>query len=354
MTPLLAAFSPATDARLVALARNIVRAEAVALDQMAEQLGNDFAACARLFAGSPGMVVVTGLGKAGLVGQKISATFASTGVRSLFLHPTEALHGDLGRLAEGDCVLALSASGETEELLELVEAFNQQGRPVVALTRSRQSPLGRAANLVLELGDSPEACPLGLAPSVSTTCMLALGDALAFAASQLRGFRRGDFARLHPGGQLGRKLAPVDAWMRPLAQCRLAAEESSVRSVIVATAGPARRSGAIMLTDASGRLSGVFTDSDLARLFETHREHNLDRPIAEVMTRQPTTVSSGTLLSTAVSLLGERKLSELPVVDAERRPVGLLDITDVVGHERHGVAPRVGSNSRVQPQRRAG
>jgi arabinose-5-phosphate isomerase len=185
--------------------------------------------------------------------------------------------------------------------------------------------------VVLDLGPLREACTLGLAPSTSTTAMLALGDALALVLSRMRAFGPQDFVRFHPGGSLGRALAPVEECMRPLDQCRLAVDTRSVRHVFLEAHRPGRRSGAIMLTDAGGRLSGIFTDSDLARLLETKQESRIDEPIARVMTRSPRTVAAGTRMAEALRLLAERKLSELPVVDADGRPLGMIDITDVVG-----------------------
>ncbi len=185
--------------------------------------------------------------------------------------------------------------------------------------------------MVIELGALQEACSLGLAPSTSTTAMLAVGDALALVTSRMRQFSREDFARFHPAGSLGRQLSRVEDCMRPLAECRLAAESQSVRDVFVQHAREGRRTGAIMLTDAQGRLSGLFTDSDLARLFERRRDDALDQPIRDVMTSRPRTVPHGSMMVDALAIMAERKISELPVIDADSRPAGLVDITDVVG-----------------------
>jgi len=212
------------------------------------------------------------------------------------------------------------------------------------MTSRADSRLGRAATVVLELGSLDEACPLGLAPTTSTTAMLALGDALALVTSRMRNFAREDFARSHPAGSLGRKLSKVDHHLRALARCRVASEEKTVRQVFVDLRVPGRRTGAIMLVDGAGRLSGIFTDSDLARLFEHRREHALDRPIREVMTNHPVTVRMGTKMIDAVAAMAQRKISELPVVDAEGRPVGLIDVTDVVG-----MFPEVDELARERP-----
>jgi arabinose-5-phosphate isomerase len=225
----------------------------------------------------------------------------------------------------------LTQSGETAEVVQLLPSLREFGVALVAITASRSSTVGRAATVTIELGDLEEVCSLGLAPSTSTTAMLAVGDAIALVLSKMRNFQADDFARFHPGGALGRKLSRVDDIMRPLAECRLASDALSVRDVIVACTKPGRRSGAIMLTDKSGRLTGLFTDSDLARLFERRDESALDRPIRDVMAVHPTTVPTGTRVGDAVGLLAQRKFSELPVVDKSGRPIGLVDVTDVLG-----------------------
>jgi arabinose-5-phosphate isomerase len=312
-------------------AREVVRLEGQALLQVASRLDERFAAAAELLFACRGSVIVSGMGKAGLIGQKLAATLASTGTRSHFLHPAEAVHGDLGRVHSSDIVLALSKSGQTEELLRLLPTLGQLEVPIVAITASDQSPLAQAAQVVLPLGPLQEACSLGLAPSTSTTAMLALGDALALVVSRMRGFRHEDFYVFHPAGNLGRQLSHVEEHMRPLAACRTAREAATVREVFVAHSRPGRRSGAIMLTGDDGRLSGIFTDSDLARLFESRRDDAFDAPIRLVMTPQPRSVQRGSMMADAVEIMAERKISELPVVDEAGCPVGLIDITDVVG-----------------------
>ncbi|NBW97249.1 MAG: KpsF/GutQ family sugar-phosphate isomerase, partial [Planctomycetia bacterium] len=315
---------------LLAHGREILRAEGEAILRSADSLGEAFARAVRLVAGCTGSVVVTGIGKAGLVARKISATLASTGTPSHFLHPAEALHGDLGVLRADDLLLALSQSGETEEIVRLVPHVAARGIRIVALTGSGQSTLGRAAEVVVATGSVREACSLGLAPSTSTSLMLALGDALALATSALRSFTHEDFAARHPGGSLGRQLMRVEDAMRPLGACRTARPDHTVREVF-ARPLPARRTGAVMIIDNAGHLVGIFTDSDLARLFERRADAALDGPIGGVMTARPTTVPRGTRLRDALVLLEARRLSELPVVDESGRVVGLLDIVDLVG-----------------------
>jgi arabinose-5-phosphate isomerase len=311
--------------------REIMRLEAVAMWKLSDRLGRSFCEALRVVFECCGSVIVTGMGKAGIVGQKIAATLASTGTRAHYMHPAEAFHGDLGRIGADDVVVMLTQSGETSEVVQLLPSLREFGVPLVAITASRASTVGRAATVVLELGQLEEACSLGLAPSTSTTAMLAVGDAMALVLSRMYDFQAEDFARFHPGGALGRRLSRVDDLMRPLADCRQARQTQTVREVIVACGKPGRRTGAIMLSDDSGRLTGLFTDSDLARLFERRDEAALDRPISEVMTTDPTTVTSGTRVQDAVALLARRKFSELPVVDGDGRPVGLVDVTDVVG-----------------------
>jgi arabinose-5-phosphate isomerase len=326
------------DGDILAHGREILRAEADAVMRAAESLDASFSRAVRLIERCTGSVVVTGIGKAGLVARKISATLASTGTPSHFLHPAEAMHGDLGALRRDDVVLALSQSGETEEITRLLPHVVARGIRIVAVTGRPDSTLGRAADVVVATGPVREACTLGLAPSTSTSLMLALGDALALVTSGLRQFTHEDFAARHPGGSLGRQLMLVEDAMRPLAACRIAAPGETVRAVF-ARPMPARRTGAVMIIDDAGGLAGIFTDSDLARLFERRNDAALDEPIGSVMTSRPTTICAGTRLRDAVSLLESRRLSELPVVDREGRPRGLLDIVDLVGLEPAEASP---------------
>ena len=320
--------------------REVIAVEARALDELQRRLDDSFHRAVEQILRLRGSLIVTGIGKAGLIGQKLAATFASTGVRAHFLHPAEAFHGDLGRLHADDLVLALSQSGETAEVLQLLPALRSMGIEIIAMTASAGSTLGRAAAIVLPLGRLDEACALGLAPSTSTTVMVALGDALALVVSRLRGFGEEDFARFHPGGALGRRLSAVDDHMRPLDQCRLAQANQTVREVVLSSIRPGRRSGAIMLVDDGGRLAGLFTDSDLARLIERRNDAALDQPIHTVMAQAPTTVCAGERMSAAIEILSERKFSELPVVDRQGRPLGMIDVTDVVAMLPHSAHDR--------------
>jgi arabinose-5-phosphate isomerase len=330
------------------LARQVVRSEGQTLLDLAHRIGDEFCLAVGLLHSARGSVIVSGMGKAGIVGQKIAATLASTGTRSHFLHPGEAIHGDLGRVHADDVALILSFSGQTEEVVRILPALAQLQVPVVAITGQPESPLGRHAAVTLDLGPIRESCPLGLAPTASTTAMLALGDALALVLSRRRGFTDADFARFHPGGNLGRKLARVEEVMRPLSDCRVASVHQTLRQTLVAQSRPGRRTGAIMITDETGRLVGVFTDSDLARLLEHNRDAAIDAPISQVMTQDPATVTAGSLLSAACEILSSRKISELPVVDPAEKPLGLIDITDVVGLAPQSVQ---GPKSKVQSHR---
>lgn len=312
-------------------ARHILRKEAAGLLSLANRLSADvWREAVRLVRECRGRVVVAGMGKAGIVGRKISATLASTGTPSHFLHPAEAIHGDLGCLVGGDVMLVLSFSGETEEVTRILPSLQQAGVALIAITGAPRSRLGEAAQVVIDLGPLEEACDWGLAPSTSTTAMLAIGDALALTVSHQRGFQPQDFVRYHPGGSLGRKLTRVEEVMRPLADCRVAVEHATLRQVLEQSR-PGRRTGAIMLTGQDGKLSGIFTDSDLARLVAHSQDQQFDQPIHRVMTRDPKLVSLGEGLEVALGILEEFRISELPVVDQDRFPRGIIDVTDLLG-----------------------
>lgn len=311
-------------------AKRIIEQEASALERLANNIPDGFFDAVNLILDRQGAVIVTGVGKAGWIGQKISASLASTGTVSHFLNPSEAYHGDLGRIGRQDTVLALSNSGETAELLQILPQLNQFGIPIIALTAKTDSTLASCSDVVLDYGKCNEACYMGLAPTTTTTTMLALGDALTLVLARTRGFEPENFARFHPGGSLGKQLSLVDDMMRPLAECRLALETETIRKIYVRHSGNDRRVGVILVTDENGQLSGLFTDSDLARLLERQQDNFFDSPIGDVMTKSPVTVTSGTKTMIAVETLACRNLSELPVVDSKNRPIGLIDITDMV------------------------
>ena len=315
---------------LLELATAVLRSEATAILDAADMLDESFCKAIELLQNCTGSVVVTGMGKAGLIGRKISATLASTGTPSHFLHPAEAMHGDLGVLRNDDLMLAISQSGETTEVTQILPHIKSRKIPLIAITGQANSTLGQFASVVVETGRPVEADSLGVAPSTSTTVMLAIGDSMSLVLSRNRGFSHDDFAARHPGGSLGMRLLKVEETMRPVECCRLARPEDTVRQVF-ARPLPSRRTGAVMIVSAEDHLVGIFTDSDLARLFENRQDDALDRPIREVMTSEPISVPEGTRLEDAVSLLDRRRLSELPVVDASGCPSGLIDVVDLVG-----------------------
>jgi arabinose-5-phosphate isomerase len=327
---LVSADSTSTKDEVLRLGREVIGVESRAIAGLVHKLDDNFYSAVCLLRQLHGNLIVTGMGKAGLIGQKLAATFTSTGTRAYFLHPAEARHGDLGRVRLGDVVLVLSQSGETGEVVGLLPSLSKLGVPLIAISSSANSTLGKKADITIELGDLAEACALGLAPSTSTTAMLAIGDALALVVSRLQNFQAEDFALNHPGGSLGRKLSHVEDHMRPLNECRLAKENETIRTVLVNCTKPGRRTGAIMLTNGEDKLTGLFTDSDLARLIEARNEAALDRPIREVMKSSPTTIPSGARMSAAVIVLEEQKISELPVVDSSGAPQGIIDVTDVL------------------------
>jgi arabinose-5-phosphate isomerase len=307
--------------------REILKIEAAAVLSLAERLGPDFDAAIETIVACKGHLVVTGMGKAGLVGQKISATFASTGTPSIFLHPAEAYHGDLGRVLPADVVLVISNSGETEEVSRLLPSIKQIGARMVAITASKGSTLGRTADIVVELGRIEEACPLKLAPSATTTAILALGDALALCVLEARGFDKEQFSFYHPGGDLGRKLLKVADVMRTGDRNPIVKEETTLTEAI-ATITKAR-AGAVTIVDGAGRLVGIFTDGDLRRTMSQDPKL-ITSKISQVMTKKPKTITADRLASEALKILHEKKIDELPVVNEKNEPVGMLDVQDLL------------------------
>ncbi|MCA8977674.1 MAG: KpsF/GutQ family sugar-phosphate isomerase [Planctomycetes bacterium] len=311
-------------------AREIVEREAKAVHQVAERLGPPFLQALDMILGLRGRVVTAGMGKAGFIAQKISATLASTGTPSIFLHPAEAVHGDLGRVEKGDVLLAFSKSGETGELLEMMPHVKAVGVPAVGITQDRGSTLGRHCDLVLELGPIDEPGPYGLAPSSSTTAMLALGDALALVVQESRKFGPEEFARFHPGGDLGRRLMRVGELMRQGARSpRIESGGTVLEAIGVMTQTPGRP-GATSIVDKEGRLLGFFTDGDLRRLIEKGLQNPHELRIDEVMTANPRSITTEMFALEALALLHQFTIDQLPVVDAEGRLLGLLDVQDLL------------------------
>ena len=321
---------PSTLLQRLGMLRTNMKLEAEAIISAAEQLSAEAVRAAEWISETEGSVIVTGVGKAGLVGQKLVATLASTGTRAHFLHPSEAVHGDLGRVHSQDLVIALSTSGRSEEVVRIAPFLRQHSAGLISLTADADNPVAVASDCVVVVGKHREACPNGLAPTSSTSVLMAVGDSIAMLASRLRRFSPQDFARFHPGGALGQKLATVDQLMRPLGGCRMASVHSTVREAMISATQAQRCSGAVMLTDDFGRLAGLFTDSDLARLLQNREDSALDEPIEAIMTSDPLTTQSGTLLNDAVAIMSHQKISELPVVDSDGCPLGLIDITDLV------------------------
>ena len=322
--------APAAD---LAYARHVLEAEADAVRSLVERLGDAFQQAARMLYACKGNVVASGIGKAGIIAQKISATLASTGTASHFLHAAEAVHGDLGRVRKDDVVLILSYGGETAEVTRLLGQLEKMKVPVVAMTGNRESTLARKAKAMLWMGRIDEVCPMGLAPSATTTAMLALGDALALAVLKMRQeagqFTREEFALYHPGGSLGRHLLMVETVMRKGEDLPAVRDRLTLREALAQLRKMRRRSGAIVVTDARGRLAGVFTDADLRRLLEAGREDALDRPICDVMTRRPKFVRTGASAAEAIVLVNRYFIEEIPVVDDADRVVGLVDVQDL-------------------------
>ncbi|MEM6671267.1 MAG: KpsF/GutQ family sugar-phosphate isomerase [Planctomycetota bacterium] len=313
----------------------VLRLEAAAIARLAESLAEPARAAAfeeavGLVLGTEGQVVVTGMGKAGLVGQKTSATLASTGTPSVFLHSAEALHGDLGRVRSADLVLAMSNSGETAEVNMVMGAARKIGVPLIGMTGRPDSTLGRYADCVLDIGRIEEACPMQLAPTASTTAMLALGDALAMAVLEAREFGPRDYARFHPAGSLGRRLMTVDEVMRKGEALPLVRVGTSVVDALILTSKTKGRPGASLVVDEDGHLAGIFTDGDLRRLLEDGAYDRLARPIDDFMAREPKVLRPEDLAADAHRLLREHRIDNAPVIDAERRPIGLLDVQDLI------------------------
>lgn len=310
------------------IARGVIRIERDTLTQLLPRIGSSFEKACNLILRSRGRVVVTGIGKPGFIAQKISATLSSTGTPSLFLHPAEALHGDLGRVVREDVIVAFSNSGHTEEILKLLPIVKKIGAKLISFTGETHSPLAKASDVVLDVSVSKEACPLNLAPTASTTAMLALGDALALALLEKKGFKAEDFAFYHPGGNLGKKLhVKVSEIMRTGRDNPLVNEKMKVKDVLYRIT--AARAGSATVVGASGKLSGIFTDGDLRRHLKTG-EKILQRPVREFMTKSPVTVRAEGLASEAFEVLRARRIDEVPVIDSKRRPVGLLDVQDLL------------------------
>ncbi|MEO8379976.1 MAG: KpsF/GutQ family sugar-phosphate isomerase [Acidobacteriota bacterium] len=311
-------------------AKRVLEVEAAAILGVIDHLDGSFVAAVELIATSSGRVVTMGVGKSGIICKKISATLASTGTPSFFMHPTEAIHGDLGMLVRGDVVLAVSNSGETEELNRLLPNIKRVGAEVVAITGNPSSTLARGADFHLSAAISREACPLGLAPTASTTATLALGDALAMALLVRRGFREEDFAFLHPGGKLGKRFLRVLDLMHRGDELPLVRETTMMHEVIYEMSR--KGFGIAAVVDESGILLGVISDGDLRRLLE-HDEQIVRKTAGESMKGNPVTVASQELASAALQVMEERKITALFIADEAKRVEGIIHIHDLWGLE---------------------
>ena len=313
---------------LIKRAKEVLDIEVEAIKDLGTRIGQNFKQAVDLIFSTKGRIVVSGMGKAGIIAQKFSATLSSTGTPSLFLHSAEAIHGDLGRVTANDIVVILSNSGETEEIKKLLPILKKIGSKIIALTGNIKSSLARFADVTLNVAVKREACPLGLAPTASTTAMLAMCDALSICLLELKGFKEKDFALFHPGGSLGRRLLlKVEDIMRTGKANPLVHENETVSSVLLKITQA--RAGCASVVDKKGRLKGIFTDGDLRRHLKIGR--NLPRQkIGLVMTKNPTTISKERLAAEAMHILESKKIDEMPVVDKQKRVVGLLDVQDLL------------------------
>ena len=307
-------------------ARKVLRTEADAIAALIGRLDASFERAVELLAETKGRVIVTGMGKSGLVARKIAATFSSTGTPAFFLHPAEAIHGDLGMLVAGDTVVALSYSGETEEILRLLDRIKRLGIPLISMTGSRDSTLGQASDVMLDVSIEKEACSLNLAPTASTTASLALGDALAVALLERKGFQEDDFAELHPGGELGRKVKRVEHLMHPIEAVPVVRPETPMRAAVEEITR--KGFGMTHVVEDGLRLVGIITDGDLRRLIQS-RPNWMEQTAGKCMTRNPMTIGRRELATRALNIMESRRITSLPVVDGKGRLEGLVHLHDL-------------------------
>jgi arabinose-5-phosphate isomerase len=308
-------------------ARRVLRIEAEAIEGLLARLDATFDRAVATLFDCKGRVVVTGMGKSGLIGRKIAATFSSTGTPSVFLHPAEALHGDLGMVLAGDAVLAISYGGETEEIIALVATIKRLALPLVTLTGNPRSTLAAASDVVLDTSVREEACSLNLAPTASTAAAMAMGDALAMALLERRGFSQDDFAALHPGGRLGKKMSRVRDLMHAGEALPKVGAEAKIPDVIYEISK--KGLGMTTVLDAEGRLAGIITDGDLRRLMQQRRGESFDLAARECVTLNPVTIGPGEFASSALHLMEQRKITSVVVVDGDRRVAGVLHLHDL-------------------------
>jgi arabinose-5-phosphate isomerase len=308
-------------------ARRVLRIEAQAIQDLQARLDSSFERAVGLLYSCNGRVVVTGMGKSGLIGRKISATFSSTGTPSFFLHPAEALHGDLGMLARGDALLAITYGGETAEILNLLETLKRLEMPIVTMTGNAKSTLAAASDVVLDVSVKEEACSLNLAPTASTTVAMALGDALAIALLERRGFQPDDFAALHPGGRLGKKLLRVEHLMHSGDAVPRVHKETPMSKTFHEMS--AKKLGMTTVTSADGKLLGILTDGDLRRLMEKHGGATLAMTAGDCMVGNPQTIGPLVLASEALNLMEKKKITSVVVVDGAQKVLGVVHLHDL-------------------------
>jgi arabinose-5-phosphate isomerase len=308
-------------------ARRVLRIEAEAIEGMLARLDETFDRAVEILLACKGRVVVTGMGKSGLIGRKIAATFSSTGTPSVFLHPAEALHGDLGMVLTGDVVLAISYGGETEDIVSLVDSIKRLALPLVTLTGNLRSPLAIASQVALDTSVREEACSLNLAPTASTAAAMAMGDALAIALLERRGFSHEDFAALHPGGRLGRKMLRVRDVMHGGDALPRVAPEAKIEDVIYEISR--KKLGMVTVAAADGKLEGIVTDGDLRRLMQQRRGGIFEMTAAECMTRTPVSIGPAEFCSAALHLMAQRNITSIVVVEGERHVVGVIHLHDL-------------------------
>jgi arabinose-5-phosphate isomerase len=310
-------------------ARRVLRIEAQAIHDAMARLDGAFERAVELLFLSKGRVAVTGMGKSGIVGRKISATLSSTGTPSFFLHPAEALHGDLGMLAAGDVMLAVSYGGETREIIELLDALKRMEIKLIVLTGNSKSTIAQASEIVLDVSVNEEACSLNLAPTASTTVAMAVGDALAVALLEKRDFRHDDFAALHPAGSLGKRLLRVEKVMHAGDKLPRVSPDAAMAQAFHEMS--AKKLGMTTVVNADGTLSGILTDGDLRRLMEKHGGAVVDMKLADCVTRNPQTIGPQVLASEALTLMEKRRITCVIVVDQERRVLGVVHLHDLWG-----------------------
>lgn len=317
-----------TELSTIERAKEVLRIESKGISELIDRIDSSFEKAVDILFGCKGRVVVTGIGKTGIIGKKISATFASTGTPSLWIHPVEAAHGDMGMVVKDDVVLAISNSGETEELVRLIPLLKKIGTKLIVFTGNINSALSKHADVCIDISISQEACTLGLVPTASTTACLAMGDALAVSLLEKKGFNIKDYAFYHPAGSIGKKLLSVKELMRSGSSHAVVNKETLVKDVLFAITKA--RAGCATVIDEKGEVCGIFTDGDLRRHLEKDPTITV-KPVGEVMSGNPLTINMDSLVFDALRIIKEKKIDELIVVDNKKRPVGVIDEKDLLG-----------------------